>query len=450
MHVSRPAAPAVFQPPPTRASVAHNSAARQAETFLQGPMPQQPTSCASPAWGSAPSVPWTQAEPVGAAAPPSAALRQPQAAEQPFGAQPPFSVSGMSTGSAPVPSMMETPMPPRRTNTDGGGCPDEALFPPRDAYASEHMHVAAPTQPPCGASMAHNVAACQAETFLQGPMPQQPTSCASPAWSSAASASWTQAHLLAEQPAHRWQIRSASRADDRLRKACHHRNMADLDAALQQGGGMGGDGDGKSALHVAARSGFCEGLLKLLQAGFDPNLRDKWGGRPIDEAEYWAVKTDDADFRRKCLDCRKHLVLFHGRRGELHERVDLAAFKERLRRCEERARQRDGREAYIPWFDDLDHMEQQLKAEELCAEPESPSASAVSAAAPTWISTLRYKQDLPSDPERLRFHPEISEEYQRQAATRHIYREEETLRKLARLAEIGGELLDPKHEVVYL
>jgi len=213
---------------------------------------------------------------------------------------------------------------------------------------------------------------------------------------------------------------------------------------------MGGDGDGKSALHVAARSGFCEGLLKLLQAGFDPNLRDKWGGRPIDEAEYWAVKTDDADFRRKCLDCRKHLVLFHGRRGELHERVDLAAFKERLRRCEERARQRDGREAYIPWFDDLDHMEQQLKAEELCAEPESPSASATSAAAPTWISTLHYKQDLPSDPERLRFHPKISEEYQRQAGTGHIYGEEETLRKLARLAEIGGELLDPKHEVVYL
>ena len=41
---------------------------------------------------------------------------------------------------------------------------------------------------------------------------------------------------------------------------------------------MGGDGDGKSALHVAARSGFCEGLLKLLQAGFDPNLRDKLPG----------------------------------------------------------------------------------------------------------------------------------------------------------------------------
>ena len=54
--------------------------------------------------------------------------------------------------------------------------------------------------------------------------------------------------------------------------------QADLDAALQQGGGMGGDGDGKSALHVAARSGFCEGLLKLLQAGFDPNLRDKLPG----------------------------------------------------------------------------------------------------------------------------------------------------------------------------
>ena len=39
--------------------------------------------------------------------------------------------------------------------------------------------------------------------------------------------------------------------------------------------------------------------------------------------------------------------------------------------------------------------EQQLKAEELCAEPESPSASATSAAAPTWISTLHYKQARP-------------------------------------------------------
>ena len=34
-----------------------------------------------------------------------------------------------------------------RTKTsrqDGGGCPDEALFPPRDAYASVHIHVSRP------------------------------------------------------------------------------------------------------------------------------------------------------------------------------------------------------------------------------------------------------------------------------------------------------------------
>ena len=107
---------------------------------------------------------------------------------------------------------------------------------------------------------------------------------------------------------------------------------------------------------------FCRRVTSFRTADL---CSERWGGRPIDEAEYWAVKTDDADFRRtvpphrpdctyklgpqasarnfrKCLDCRKHLVLFHGRRGELHERVDLAAFKERLRRCEERATELQG------------------------------------------------------------------------------------------------------------
>ncbi|CAE7217039.1 HSP90 [Symbiodinium sp. CCMP2456] len=325
---------------------------------------------------------------------------------------------------------------------------DKEVTAPRDAYSSEHMHIPAPTQPPTGASMAHNVAACQADSFLQRPMPQ-PSSCASLARSSPPSAPWTQAHLLSEQPTNGWQVRPFSRADDRLRKACHHCNMPDLDAALRQGAGMGGDGDGKSALHIAARSGFCEGLLKMLQAGFDPNLRDSWGGRPVDEAEYWAVKAQDVNVRRRCLDCRKHLVRFHGRRGEFHERLDQDAFRERLRKCEAMAYQRDGRDAYIPWLVDLDRMEQELnlKAEELRAELGSPSASATSAAAPTWTSALEFKQDLDlPDPESLGFSWEISAEYQRQAATGRIYGKEQELRKLERLAYIGAVPLDSEEE----
>ena len=94
-------------------------------------------------------------------------------------------------------------------------------------------------------------------------------------------------------------------------------------------------------------------MLKLLQKGFDPNQRDKFGGRPVDEAEYWAVRSPDESVRKRCLECRKHLVLFHGRRSELQERVDRDIFVARLKKCEQACR-RDFARAHIPWYDDLD------------------------------------------------------------------------------------------------
>eukprot|EP00927_Polykrikos_kofoidii_P056026 TRINITY_DN50204_c0_g1_i1.p1 TRINITY_DN50204_c0_g1~~TRINITY_DN50204_c0_g1_i1.p1 ORF type:complete len:656 (-),score=47.10 TRINITY_DN50204_c0_g1_i1:144-2111(-) len=51
-----------------------------------------------------------------------------------------------------------------------------------------------------------------------------------------------------------------------------------------------GDGSGKGALHYAAREGAGDAVRALLAWKADPNMADREGGRPLDEAEWWYVK----------------------------------------------------------------------------------------------------------------------------------------------------------------
>ncbi|XP_042747650.1 protein phosphatase 1 regulatory subunit 12C-like, partial [Lagopus leucura] len=47
---------------------------------------------------------------------------------------------------------------------------------------------------------------------------------------------------------------------------------------------------GASALHVAAAKGYIEVMRLLLQAGYDPDVRDKDGWTPLHAAAHWGVE----------------------------------------------------------------------------------------------------------------------------------------------------------------
>ena len=86
----------------------------------------------------------------------------------------------------------------------------------------------------------------------------------------------------------------------------------DIDAA---------DGQGKSALHYAARTGASAAVALLLHARAYRNVIDVWGFTPVDEAEYWSVKAmaveGDGPLRKGCLESLNFLRLFGGQRGRL-------------------------------------------------------------------------------------------------------------------------------------
>ena len=158
-------------------------------------------------------------------------------------------------------------------------------------------------------------------------------------------------------PLSRW-----NRADLALRKACQNADLFAMRFALARGAGMCADKSGKTALHYATRVGFYEGVRELLVQGFDPNIIDCHGGRPVDEAETWSAKASNAAQRKACLDCRDCLVSFHGRRCDPHERDDTATFLHRRRSLQDMVRNRDGQHAHIPWEDDLDRLDVLLNA----------------------------------------------------------------------------------------
>ncbi|CAE7190230.1 unnamed protein product [Symbiodinium microadriaticum] len=149
------------------------------------------------------------------------------------------------------------------------------------------------------------------------------------------------------------QTRRWRRADQALRTACQNCDIQALRVALSRSAGLNPDKSGKTALHYAARAGFRVGVDELLKCGFDANIGDSHGGRPVDDAELGAVMASTEKLRQACLECRDSLVRYNGRRCDLQARDDADSFLHRRQSLEERVRTRDGPNAHVPWRDDL-------------------------------------------------------------------------------------------------
>jgi ankyrin repeat protein len=72
-----------------------------------------------------------------------------------------------------------------------------------------------------------------------------------------------------------------------------------------------GDYDRRTALHLAAGEGRMEVVRLLCSAGADVNVQDRWGGRPLDDAE-----------RNRHDDVAQFLRNLGGKSGETHEIED--------------------------------------------------------------------------------------------------------------------------------
>jgi len=129
-----------------------------------------------------------------------------------------------------------------------------------------------------------------------------------------------------------------------LRKAIIAENLELAREKISEGADVNNrDGDGRTALHYAARIGAVDIVDLLMEHGADVNAGDKWGGRPADEAEYWAVKVPkgcDGTLRLKCLAVLDALRSRGGVRCELEQRPDVAYHAKVRQKLEEEARQR--------------------------------------------------------------------------------------------------------------
>eukprot|EP00931_Biecheleriopsis_adriatica_P073212 TRINITY_DN47541_c0_g1_i1.p1 TRINITY_DN47541_c0_g1~~TRINITY_DN47541_c0_g1_i1.p1 ORF type:complete len:311 (-),score=60.88 TRINITY_DN47541_c0_g1_i1:96-1004(-) len=172
-----------------------------------------------------------------------------------------------------------------------------------------------------------------------------------PAEAALSSTQSLQLALQPSQPGGKWK----ASPDKALRVAADKGDLQGLQDALSCGGGAGVDGDGKAAVHYAARSGQVEAMRILLQAGLDPNSPDLRGGLPVDEAEYWAVRAESEEQRNACLATRNILVQFGGNRSDPSQRQDSESFLNRRYRLEEKA-MRDRNERHFPWHDNLGEM----------------------------------------------------------------------------------------------
>jgi len=162
-------------------------------------------------------------------------------------------------------------------------------------------------------------------------------------------------------------------ASKKLRKAVNAGNISQLREMLAYGVNINaGDGEGKTALHYAARQGLREMSSLLLEAQADPNAEDRWGGRPVDEAEHWAIKPcrigDDGSLRIGCLETLEVLREYGGTRSDPEQRNDKFMF---LQRRAELERIAEVRRIEVPWRIP-DHL----------ALPPIPVASALQPAVP--------------------------------------------------------------------
>jgi len=88
---------------------------------------------------------------------------------------------------------------------------------------------------------------------------------------------------------------------------------------------MQGDYDDRLALHVAAANGKLLAVSYLLSICADPNVKDRWGGTPIDDA-----------LRGNHLHCAKLIQAFGGELGdnpsaeilEQHEKLSDISIKD--------------------------------------------------------------------------------------------------------------------------
>ena len=103
----------------------------------------------------------------------------------------------------------------------------------------------------------------------------------------------------------------SSRRAFACRSACANWDREALRRA-STGAESAADNFGKTPLHYAAREGFVQGLLDLLEQGVDPNVEDLHCGRAIDEAMHGATKAKSKNRREACLQCRDLLLKWQG------------------------------------------------------------------------------------------------------------------------------------------
>ena len=236
------------------------------------------------------------------------------------------------------------------------------------------------------------------------------------------------------------------RADNALRKACMNSDKAAMLLALTRGADLGPDRVGKTALHYAARAGFREGVLELLERGLDPNVADSSGALAVDEAEYRAARSEGTQQQQAYLDCRDILVRFDGRRSTTEMRGDGPSFLQRRRSIEETASRWGG---HVPWHDDLE-PHRPLRLVDSGASGAAGGAAGLHASMDSGLSTepgqsswqtpfLPPKSLSPPGAPKERYWGDIVEAYKnRELPKRHAPR------------PMVIEPLDPNHETVYL